>query len=175
MPPEEPSTTAVPSWKELTEFIQKQTQNDRDLIDKWFKVAAKALGAIIAVFTVGIALLGWRTLHDVRETAKTTAEEVAKNVAQSVAPTSAKTAAERVAPEAATDAVKRLMQDPKIQKLVQDTASQLFKEGAYQKAVAQAVRVQMDAAIQTEPIGEYDVTINGSPHQRIRLEKRISK
>jgi hypothetical protein len=42
-------TAAAPSWKELQEFISKQTDRDRDLIDKWFKLACAIIAAVFAV------------------------------------------------------------------------------------------------------------------------------
>jgi hypothetical protein len=38
-----------PTWKELQEFINKQTDRDQDLIDKWFKLAASIIAAAVAV------------------------------------------------------------------------------------------------------------------------------
>ena len=35
-PPVPPAPLPGPTWKELQEFINKQTDRDRDLIDKWF-------------------------------------------------------------------------------------------------------------------------------------------
>ena len=146
-----PDTRAdLQTWKELTEFINKQADNDRKVIDHWFKLASVLLGLVLVVAAAVIGFIGWKTWADIRADAASTAQEAAKSKVEDV------------------------LKQPEIQKLVQDTASQLFKEGAYQKAVEQAVRVQMQTAVQTDPTGDYDVSINGVPHQRIRLEKKLS-
>ena len=152
MSPEEPATSSanpVPSWKELTDFIKTQARDDRELIDKWFKLAISLLTLIVVVAAAAIGIFGWKSLQEIQSTA------------------------ERAAREAATEQVKKIMQEPQIQKLAQDTAAQLFKEGAYQKAIQQAVHGQMQMAIETSLIGDYTIAMNGVQNQSMRIQKKL--
>jgi flagellar basal body-associated protein FliL len=173
LPPDPP----FPSWRELSAFIEQQNEAGRALIDRWFTLATWLLGVLIVAISIGLGLFGWRTLAD----AKATAEEAARGKATEVATTESRKVAsdvalrvaDKAATEAATAQVKLIMQDTRIQKLVRDTAVQIFREGAYRQTVEQAVHEQMQTALVEGVIGAYDITYNGIPHQSLRIDKKM--
>lgn len=158
----------------LIPFIQKQNEDDRALIDLWFTRATKVLALLIAAISLGVGLFGWKTLADANATAKSQAAEVASSEAAKIATPVAQQAATAAANEAATAEVKRIMEDPRIQKLVHDTAAQLFREGAYKETVEKSVHNQMQTAIADGVVGNYTVSVNGIPNQALRIDKKVS-
>jgi hypothetical protein len=126
MPDEGTGTSPSPSWKELQEFISKQSDKDRALIDYWFKLAASILGVLLVITGGAIGFFGLKTMTD------------------------AKSAAENPAQEAAKAKVKEVLQEPRIQKLVEETAQQLFKSGAFRQAIEAETAEQLKAAIPDE-------------------------
>src|SRR5579872_1790857 len=72
-PPAIPVALPGATWKELQEFINKQNERDRDLIDKWFKLACTIIGGVFAVAAIVIGIVGWKTISD----AKASADEAA--------------------------------------------------------------------------------------------------
>lgn len=108
---------AAPTWQELQEFIAKQTDRDRDLIDKWFKLACAIIGGVIAIGGITIGIVGWKTISD----AKAAAEVAAK----------AK--------------VGEVLQEPRIQKLVEDSARDLFAKGAFKQIIQEQTQEQLTA------------------------------
>jgi len=120
--PDSATTTqppAVPSWKELQEFISKQTDRDRDLIDKWFKLACSLIGAVFAVAAIVIGIVGWKTISD----AKATADEAAR--------------------AAAKTKIAEVLQEQNVKKLVGDTAADLFRSGAYRELIQEQTQTQL--------------------------------
>jgi hypothetical protein len=120
--PDSTTTTqasAVPSWKELQEFISKQTDRDRDLIDKWFRLACSLIGAVFAVAAIVIGIVGWKTISD----AKITADEAARAAAKAK--------------------ISEVLQEQNVKKLVADTASDLFKNGAYRQLIQEQTQTQL--------------------------------
>jgi hypothetical protein len=118
-PPAAAAPLGNPSWKELQEFINKQTDRDRELIDKWFKLACSIIGVVFAIASIVIGIIGWKTIND------------------------AKTAAEEAARAAAKAKVAEVLQESSIKKLVEDTASDLFKSGAYRQLIQQQTQEQL--------------------------------
>src|ERR1017187_5825185 len=126
MPDEQASNSRSPSWKELQDFITTQTDKDRALIDSWFKLAASVLGVLLIIAGGMIGFFGVKTLTD------------------------AKAAAETAAQDAAKAKVKEVLQEPRIQKLVEETAQQLFKSGAFRQAIEGETAAQLKVAIPVE-------------------------
>lgn len=177
-PPSPPiSVPASPSWIELCEFILAQNEAGRAVIDRWFTLAARVLGLLVVAISIGLGLFGWKTLADVKvlteQVARSKATEVARSEANEVAQQVALKVADKAASEAATEQVKLIMQDPHVQKLVSDTAAQLFREGAYKQMVEKAVHEQMQAAIVNGVVGDYIVSVNGIPNQSLRITKKL--
>lgn len=147
--------SAIPSWKELAEFLKQQGKDDRELVDAWFKRAIKLLWAVLGLLGLGAVFFGISTYHDIHVIAERTATMAVS--------------------ESATNEIKRLMQEPRIQQVVNQTAAQLFKEGAYKKAIQDEVRGEVEAAIRSQLFGQYDVSVNGVQHQTLKIEKKIGK
>ena len=103
-----------------------QTDKDRALIDSWFKLAASVLGVLLIIAGGMIGFFGVKTLTD------------------------AKAAAETAAQDAAKAKVKEVLQEPRIQKLVEETAQQLFKSGAFRQAIEGETAAQLKVAIPVE-------------------------
>jgi hypothetical protein len=122
-PENQPSTPDtgpnLPTWKELTEFINAQAEKDRKVIDFWFKLAAALLGFVLFIAT----LVGFKTLSD------------------------AKAAAEIAAREAARAKVEEVLKQPEIQHLVETTASDLFSRGVFRNEIEARVRELLPGAI----------------------------
>ena len=124
--PPKPDTRAdLPTWKELTEFINKQADNDRKVIDHWFKLASALLGLVLVVAAVVIGFVGLRTLADIRAVAASTAREAAKSKVEDV------------------------LKQPELQNLVRETASNLFEKGVFSKAIEARVRELLSTEIAT--------------------------
>jgi len=124
-----PPDWKAPDWREIAEFIDKQTTKDRTLIDGWFQLATKVLTVLIVAVFLGIGLFGWKTLADARDAAQTEAKSEAAKIAPAAAENAAKAVAEPAAREAAQQFVRQMMQQPAMQKLVQDTARAICKRG----------------------------------------------
>jgi hypothetical protein len=112
-----------PTWKDLAEFTGRQAENDRKLIDYWFKLACALIGIVLVIASVAIAFLGWRTISDV------------------------KASAEVIAREAAKAKVEEVLRQPDVQKLVRETASDLFEKGAFKKEIEGKVSELISAEV----------------------------
>jgi hypothetical protein len=121
-----PEEAHSPSWKELQEFIGNQNKENRDVIDRWFRLAASVIGILIVVTGVVFTIFGVKTMQDV------------------------KSIAERTAQDAATTKVKEVLQEDRIQRLVHETAKELFASGAYRKAIEEETAAQLNVAIPDE-------------------------
>jgi hypothetical protein len=53
MPDEDPSPSAAPSWKDVLQFVHAEADEQRKVIDFWFKLAGRLLGLIIVAASVG--------------------------------------------------------------------------------------------------------------------------
>ncbi len=98
-----------PTWKDLADFTRIQAENDRRVIDFWFKLAASLLGFILFIASVAVGVVGWRTIADARATAQTTARDAAK----------AK--------------VEEVLKQPELQNLVRETASDPVRKRGVQE------------------------------------------
>jgi Zn-dependent alcohol dehydrogenase len=114
-----------------------------------------------------------KTIGDAKAIAENTARNTATEVAKEVPKEVAIDAANKAATQAATAGVRQIMQDPHVQQLVNDTAAQLFREGAYRQIVEKAVHAQMQSAISEGMVGGYVVSINGVPNQGMRIDKKL--
>jgi hypothetical protein len=112
-----------PTWKDLAEFTGRQAEADRKVIDYWFKLACALIGIVLVIASVAIAFLGWRTISDV------------------------KASAEVVAREAAKAKVEEVLKQPDVQKLVRETASDLFEKGAFKKEIEGKVSELISAEV----------------------------
>jgi hypothetical protein len=115
-----------PTWKEISGFISGQAENDRKVIDYWFKLAAKLIGIVLVIAGVAIGFLGWKTISD------------------------AKASAEAAAREAAKAKVEEVLKQPDVQKLVRETASDLFEKGAFKKEIEGKVRELISAEVTSQ-------------------------
>lgn len=115
-----------PSWKELTEFIKQQAENDRGVIDYWFKFASWLIGIVLVIAGAAIGFVGWKTISD------------------------AKASAEAVARDAAKAKVEEVLKQPDVQKLVRDTASELFAKGVFRKEIERKVSELISAEVNSE-------------------------
>lgn len=111
-----------PTWKDLTEFINKQAENDRKVIDWWFKLA----GSLIGIGLLAVGFLGWKTISDVKASAEAAAREAAK----------AK--------------VEEVLRQPDVQALVRETASNLFEKGAFRKEIEGKVSELISAEVNSQ-------------------------
>src|ERR1019366_812953 len=111
-----------PTWKDLTEFINKQAENERRVIDWWFKLA----GSLIGVVLLAVGFLGWKTLSEVKASAEAAAREAAK----------AK--------------VEEVLRQPDVQTLVRETASDLFEKGAFKKEIEGKVSGLISAEVKSQ-------------------------
>jgi hypothetical protein len=143
VPPPASTPLTGPTWKELQEFISKQTDRDRDLIDKWFKLAASIIAAVFAVAALVIGLVGWKTISD----AKATAEEAARAAAKAK--------------------IAEVLQEHNIKKLVENTASDLFKNGTYRELIQQQTQSQLKSLHLAARLLDVGVVAGSSP----KLEK----
>lgn len=141
---------AQPTWKDLAEYTSKQAQNDRDIIDYWFKRAAWLLGIVLTFAAIVIGFVGWKTVGDAKATAETAAQEAAK----------AK--------------VKEILQDARIQQLVSDTAKRLLAKGAFRQTTEEAVRAQLPEAVRAELSKQLPGTIAAELARRDLLPRTIS-
>jgi hypothetical protein len=114
--------SAQPTWKELAAFINQQSENDRKVIDFWFRLAA----SVIAILLLIVSCLGIKTLWELKEAAKAEAREAAKAKVEDV------------------------LRRPEIQILVQKTASDLFSRGVFRDEIEAKVREQTAAAIASQ-------------------------
>jgi hypothetical protein len=69
-----------PSWKDLTEFIDKQAEKNRAVIDYWFKLAIAVLSLLFIVFAGALTFFGVKTASDTKEAAVKAAAEQAEKV-----------------------------------------------------------------------------------------------
>jgi hypothetical protein len=113
----------LPEWKDLAEFINKQAENDRNVIDRWFTLATKLIGGVLVFAVAVMAFLGWRTIEDARALAGTTARDVAKAKAEEV------------------------LIKPELQKLVRDTARELYEKGTFRNEIEANVHGLISAEI----------------------------
>jgi hypothetical protein len=122
-PPPSPPTPPPPSptWQELTKFIDDQNQKTRNTIDFWYKLAS----GIFSVLLVIAAIFGWRTLADIKAAGTSAAEETAREV------------------------VRKKLEEPAIQKLIRDTASDLLAKGTFRDAIYGKVSELISAQINT--------------------------
>jgi hypothetical protein len=128
MDPPEPGATArntLPEWKDLAEFINKQAENDRNVINHWFRFATALLGFVLVVAAAVVVFLGWKALEDARATAATIARDAAK----------AK--------------VEEVLKQPELQSLVRETARELYDKGAFRNEIEAKVRELISAEIAT--------------------------
>jgi len=64
-----PISNSAPSWKEVLEFVQQQSKQERDLFDTWLKRTAKVLGLITAVAVGFLIFMGWNTVDGIKKAA----------------------------------------------------------------------------------------------------------
>jgi len=102
-----PPSPPSPTWQELTKFIDEQNQKTRNTIDFWYKLASVIFALLLAV----AAFLGWKTLADIEAAGKNAAEETAREV------------------------VWKKLEEPSLQKLIRDTASDLLAKGTFRDAI----------------------------------------
>lgn len=124
-------TPAGPTWSELAAFIRDQANNDRGVIDYWFKLAAALFGIIIIVGGGLLGFFGWRTYAD--------AQATAANIAR----------------EAARARVEEVLKQPEVQVLVRETAHDLLSRGEFREAIetkARALIVAQMASAQSQKI-----------------------
>jgi hypothetical protein len=114
-----------PEWKDLSEFINKQVENDRNVIDRWFTLATKLLGGILVFAVAVVAFLGWRTIEDAKALAVTTARDVAKAKVEAV------------------------LKQPELQTLVRETARDLYDKGTFRNEIEAKVHDLISAEIAT--------------------------
>ena len=115
-----------PTWKDLLEFTVRQADNDRKVVDYWFKLAGALIGIVLVIASVAIGFLGWKTISDVKASAEVTARETAK----------AK--------------VEEVLKQPDVQKLVRETASDLFEKGAFKKEIEGKVSEVVSAEVTSQ-------------------------
>jgi hypothetical protein len=115
-----------PTWKDLAEFTSRQAENDRNVIDYWFKLAGALIGIVLVIASVAIGFLGWKTISDVKVSAEVAAREAAK----------AK--------------VEEVLKQPDVQKLVRETASDLFEKGAFKKEIEGKVSELISAEVTSQ-------------------------
>ncbi len=176
LPPTSPSAApSNPSWIELSKFIQAQNEAGRAVIDRWFTLATGVLEVLVVAISVGLGLFGWKTLADARNTAEQVARAKATEVATSEAKKVARQVADKAASTAATEQVKLIMQDPHVQKLVRDTAAQLFREGAYKRTVEEAVHEQMQAAIADGVVGNYVASVKWNTESELGNNEKATQ
>ena len=139
-----------PTWKDLTEFISKQAENDRRVIDWWFKIA----GSLIGIVLLAVGFLGWKTISDVKASAEAAAREAAK----------AK--------------VEEVLRQPDVQTLVRETASDLFEKGAFKKEIEGKVSELIFAEVNSQGFHKLvsdavkgELTIKTSP--RVLTEAQV--
>src|SRR4051794_1307594 len=116
-----PAAPGIPTWQDLVTFIGKQAENDRKVIDFWFKLAASILGIVLVV----ISFIGFKTLSDIKSAAETAARDSAK----------AK--------------VEEVLKQPEIQRLVEKTAGDLFSKGVFRDQIETGVRELLPQAVTT--------------------------
>jgi hypothetical protein len=107
MAPPPPIPPPSPTWQELTKFIDEQNQKTRSTIDFWYKLAS----GIFALLVVIAGLLGYRTFADIKTAGTNAAEQTAREVVQ------------------------KKLEEPAIQKLIRDTASDLLAKGTFRDAI----------------------------------------
>jgi hypothetical protein len=122
--PPQPPTAASPSWKELTEFINKQAEQNRAVIDYWFKLAVAILGLIFVVCATGVGIFGFKTLEDARSAATKAATKTATE------------AASRIATE-------YVQNNPGY---VEDAMKDLLQQGAFAEEIKREIQSQVRAA-----------------------------
>jgi hypothetical protein len=148
--PADNSPEKQPTWRDLAEFTSKQAENDRKVIDFWFKLAASVLGLVIA-FAVGvIGFVGVKTISDARAQAESAAQDAAK----------AK--------------VKEILQDERIQQLVRDTAKELLVKGAFRQTTEETIRAQLPGAVQAELARQLPGPITAELEKRELLPRTVS-
>jgi hypothetical protein len=77
-----PTPIAVsPSWKELTEFVNKQAEQSRTVIDYWFKLAIGIIGLILVVAAGALGAFGFKTVQEVDQAAREAAADAARSAA----------------------------------------------------------------------------------------------
>jgi hypothetical protein len=118
----DPAQSAQPTWKDLAEFIGRQAENDREVIDYWFKFAGTLIGIVLVI----ASFLGWKTIRDVKASAAVAAREAAK----------AK--------------VEEVLKQPDVQTLVRETANDLFEKGAFKKEIAGKVSELISAEVSSQ-------------------------
>jgi hypothetical protein len=116
-----PPPPPSPTWQELTKFIDEQNQKTRNTIDFWYKLAS----GIFALLVVVAAIFGWRTLADIKAAGTSAAEQTAREVVQ------------------------KKLEEPAIQKLIRDTASDLLAKGTFRDAIYRKVGELISAQINT--------------------------
>jgi hypothetical protein len=68
------------SWKDLTEFIDKQAEKNRAMMDYWFKLAVGIISVLFVLFAGGLTYFGFQTAKDAKAAAATAAAAEAENV-----------------------------------------------------------------------------------------------
>lgn len=114
-----------PEWKELAKFISTQAENDRNVINFWFKLATALLGFVLLFAVAIIGFVGWKSVADARAAAETTARDAAK----------AK--------------VEEVLKQPELQNLVRETARDLYEKGAFRNEIEEKVHELIAAEITT--------------------------
>jgi hypothetical protein len=107
MSPPPPTPPPSPTWQELTKSIDEQNQKTRSTIDFWYKSAS----GIFALLVVVAGLLGYRTFADIKAAGTDAAGQTAREVVQ------------------------KKLEEPAIQKLIRDTASELLAKGTFRDAI----------------------------------------
>lgn len=148
--PPDNSPEKQPTWKDLAEFTSKQAENDRKVIEFWFKLAAGLLGLVITFAVAVIGFVGVKTISDARAEAQSSAQEAAK----------AK--------------VKEILQDDRIQQLVRDTAKELLAKGTFRQTTEETVRAQLPGAIQAELTRQLPGPITAELEKRDLLPRTVS-
>jgi hypothetical protein len=131
-PPSEPRGVS-PELKEMLNFISTENDRNREFFNDLFEKSRTFLIILLTAISVGVGLVGYKTISDAKKSAEDTAASAVKNRLDELKPRIDQQIADRVSAEFAT---------PKIDKLVGDAA-----DSATERLADPLIRKQVGSAV----------------------------